>query len=101
MLVYFARPEHLLDVVLDFITRNVTEKTLSGFKATDAAWLISQDLRAYMFEEVRKAWCQKVQRDYTWFPYSEDFVVRIYNRYCGWSAKDIKVLKKDIDGLIA
>jgi hypothetical protein len=77
----YTRGEFLALAVLHVYTANATQTVISGFTETDQCWIVNSVLRADLHTRARLQWSKMTGRDFTWFPFSEDAVVRLYARY--------------------
>lgn len=77
----YAAPRWAAAAVLEVFRENQKTKVFSGFKATSPQWCRNAEMRADLWKRTRFAWCRLAGKDFTWFPFSEDFVVRLYARF--------------------
>lgn len=73
--------KYVAAAVLEVFDENVNYEPISGFAADSPWWVLNGDQRADLFKRARMAWCRLARKDFTWFPYSEDYVVRLYVRF--------------------
>lgn len=52
----------------------------NGFPVAAEEWWTHSKLRRDLFERIQFAWCRVTKKDFTWFPYSEDYVIKLYMR---------------------
>lgn len=76
----YAAPRYAAAAVLEVFRENQKTRVFSGFKSTSPWWCRNSEMRADLLKRTRLAWCRIVHKDFTWFPFSEDFVVRLYAR---------------------
>jgi hypothetical protein len=79
--------KHISKAVLAVYEENKKLESAAGFSADVENWWLSDELRQDLWKRTRDAWCQKVGRDFTLFPYAVDFVARLYARFSRASAK--------------
>lgn len=54
---------------------------IQKFEASADVWAIHSTMRADIYNRARDAWCRLARKDFTWFPYSEDYVAKLYMRF--------------------
>lgn len=74
------RWDFLAAAVLAVRDRNHSESRISGFAADAEEWATNSVKRRELLDRVREAWCPLAKKDFTYFPYSEDYVARLYLR---------------------
>lgn len=78
----YLRAEHIFKAILAVHMQNVTAVIVSGFAADDPVWWSTDELRKDLWTRTRAEWCRFARKDFTWFPYNEDIVARLYSRCC-------------------
>lgn len=77
----YLHPAYAAAAVLEVFRYNATvAEPVQGFAADAAEWATHSAMRADLFSQAAAAWCRLAGRDFTWFPYSEDYVARLYAR---------------------
>ncbi len=78
----YLSPGLAAGAVLRVYADNLAVSPLFGFGARAPEWPVHSELRADLFKRTRDWWCRLAKKDFTWFPYSEDYVARLYARVC-------------------
>lgn len=73
----------IVAAVLRVYAENAEQGVLSGFAGDDPAWTAHSTLRKDITDRVRTIWCRSARKDFTAFPYSEDYVAYLYLRVAG------------------
>lgn len=97
----YLAPKLAAAAVLAVVAENEVSQHVLGFPPAAPEWGRNSDLRADLFKRTRDAWCRLAGKDFTWFPYSPDYVVLLYTRaarqppavLAAWRA-EVKVWKK-------
>jgi hypothetical protein len=92
----YANPRYGLAAVIAAHAENENGQVFDGFAPDSDAWLNHSDMRADLFRRTRMAWCRITGRDFTRFPFSEDFVVRLYGRVMLASAARRKAWRLEV-----
>lgn len=87
---------YLAYAVLRVFRENEKTANISGFDANADTWASNSTMRQDIFDRARKVWCQTMQEDFTWFPYSEDAVARLYLRLRKRNADEITAWEKEL-----
>ena len=82
--------------VFDENTANEKEEPVESIKANSDQWANSSTLRRHIFNRAKDFWCLRAGLDHTWFPLSEDAVVRMYMRIRKRSADEVEAFRKEI-----
>lgn len=78
---WYLRGEFLALAVLRVYRQNEHAAPVSGCEAEDETWGTNSAQRRDLLDRTRQEWCRIAGKDFTWFPYAEDAVVRLYMRY--------------------
>ena len=93
--------DHIAGAVLDVFAENRAQEKLSHFSADSESWARYSEQRQDVWRRTRAAWCTRTGKDFTWFPYSEDYVARLYDRFCKLEPFELKAYQEEtatIDG---
>lgn len=63
---------------LEVYQENEKLKPFAGFAANASDWVTIDSMRRDIWERTRGAWCRKLNRPFSTFPYSIDYVARLY-----------------------
>jgi hypothetical protein len=95
---YYLDPAFLAAAVLDVLRENQRSEAASfaGIPARSGAWTTVAELRQDLRGRARAAWCKHSGRDFTWWPYSEDGVARLYDGYRRLTPAQLNDLEKEV-----
>lgn len=66
------------------------------FEASADVWAIHSDLRRDIYTRAKEAWCRLAKKDFTWFPYSEDYVAKLYMRFRKRNPSQLRAWEKEL-----
>src|SRR5688500_10656101 len=89
--------KYLAAAVLRVFRYNEKYAAVASWEATADAWTLHTHLRADIFVRTRAEWCKLTEKDFTWFPFSEDAVARLYARFCKRSPDEIDTWEKELN----
>ena len=69
---------------------------IQKFDASADVWAIHSDMRRDIWTRTREAWCKLAGKDFTWFPYSEDYVAKLYMRFRKRNPDELKAWEKEL-----
>lgn len=78
-----------------------TGEVIQKFDASSDAWVVHSDMRKDLFLRTREAWCRLANKDFTWFPYSEDYVARLYMRFRKRNPDQLKAWEKELKAAVS
>lgn len=86
----YLAPHFAASAVLRVFQENAKYKPIAGFSAEHDAWTTQSDLREDLFKRAKLQWCQLTKKDFTYFPYSIDYVAKLYSRLCQQEPQTVK-----------
>lgn len=88
---------YIAAAVLEVFRYNqTTGEVIQKFDASADVWAIHSDMRKDLFTRTREAWCRLAGKDFTWFPYSEDYVAKLYMRFRKRNPAELKAWEKEL-----
>jgi len=92
--------EHRLiaSAVMEVFRYNQKFKPIAGFTASADSWAIHSDMRADIYKRAKEAWCRLANKDFTCFPYSEDYVAKLYMRYRKRNPEQLAAWEAELKG---
>lgn len=75
--------------------QNVAEP-IQKFDASADVWAINSEMRRDIFTRAKEAWCRLAKKDFTWFPYSEDYVAKLYMRFRKRNPAELKQWESEL-----
>lgn len=94
---WYLRGDFLALAVLRVYRYNEKYETISGFGPNDETWTTNSAQRKDLYERTRQEWGRLAAKDFTWFPYSEDAVARLYLRYQKRSGDELKKWERELE----
>lgn len=74
----YLDPKHLARAVMRTFQHLVNNETSLGHKAQSDVWIWHSEQRGVLVRMVRREWCDATGLDETWWPYSDDAVIRLH-----------------------
>jgi hypothetical protein len=94
---WYLRGEFLALAVLNVYRYNEKFQTISGFSPDDETWATNAAQRRDLLDRTRQEWCRIAGKDFTWFPYCEDAVARLYLRYQKRTDAELKKWERELN----
>jgi hypothetical protein len=94
---WYLRGDFLALAVLKVYRYNEKVAVISGFHPNDETWATNSLQRKDIYDRTREEWGRLAGKDFTWFPYSEDAVARLYLRLTKRTADDLKAWEKELN----
>jgi hypothetical protein len=82
--------------VLDVFKENQAREAAS-IKASADTWGLHSARRHELVERVSAKWCRICGKDSSWFPYSEDAIVKAYFSFRKRNAAEIEAFHREIE----
>lgn len=83
--------------VLATFELNRDQKVVSGFPADAPEWTTNAELRTDLWTRVRLRWMGLAGRNFSFFPYSEDYVALLYRRVAALSDEGLRRWRREIE----
>jgi len=99
--VRYLEPVYLLAAVLEVLRDNQTAAAVQRFDAAAEEWFLHDDMRHDLCRRAEQAWCRLTGLDFTWFPFREDCVVRLYFRLVRQTPATLRAWREEIEEGVA
>lgn len=93
--------QYLAGAVLDVYAENIMNEEEDWRKGSADAWSWSTPLRQELLRRTREKWCERSELDPTWFPYSQDAVVKMWLRFRKRSPAEVAEFRREIEAACA
>lgn len=92
---------HIARALFAILAENKKWAKISGMPPDDDDWHWAPEFRADLLCRAKNHWCHATGRSRGFFPYSEDFVARLYARLSKLSAAKRKEYKKEMADVVS
>lgn len=86
----------IASAVLSVFRANQKFTPIAGFTASADGWANNSVMRADVYARARTAWCKLADKDFTYFPYSEDYVAKLYMRFRKRNPEQLSAWEKEL-----
>ena len=88
----------LLAIVRVLLYNHQYAAPIQKFPVTSSAWTTHSDMRKDIHGRAVATWCEETGKDFTWFPYSVDFIARLYGKFKRTPLARLKRWEKSLKG---